>query len=146
MLGLDICITADGRNGETVLATVAPELSFAPIVGMRFGKRNLFTAEFLPVKFGFKYINNATKIVEIDDELYKTDIDYDATDFSIKSGLQMNFQWGSRLCRNGFFAGIYIPWYRKISNASLGGIAIKDMDSFTIGVDFSVGYRLSFVM
>lgn len=145
MFGFGMRIITDTRNDSTIFYP-ASEIHFAPTIGARFGKRNLFTLSVIPTSFGITYIDGAWANVKIGNVVNKVDIDYEATEFSIKSGVQMNFQWGSKLCRNGFFVGLYIPWYRNIYDVSGWGIEGSDRELFTAGFDISLGYRLSFVM
>lgn len=148
MLGTGIGFINDYREGSDAhLTATVGNISYAPEVGLRFGRSHLFTLLFQPFSFEHSFVSDGT-IVDEDSDV-SLDVDYSATYNTIKSGVKMNLQWGNRLCRNGFYVGLYIPWYRSITNAKYKGVKLDDETlsppNLEGAFEFDLGYRISFV-
>ncbi len=133
----------DTRNGSTLNASIT-NISYAPELGVKFGRRHLFTLLVLPLDFSYSFAYEGSAYTTNS----KVNLDYEALYYTISSGLKMNFQWGNKTCRNGFFVGLYFPWLKTITNSTLNDYSLPDKSltfplSTAMTMDF--GYRISFV-
>lgn len=121
-------ITIGSRRYACDITGSAVEI--APVTGISWGKGNNFQFLVYPVMFDF--INFTSTSVEniYSSDRAKTSIDESCTEY--KTGFRLNFQWGSRLVRNGFYFGTNFVW------KTTGWLK----DSF--GFEFISGYKLTF--
>lgn len=133
----------DTRNDSTLNASIT-NINYSPEFGIKFGRKHLFTLMLLPFDSSYSFAYEG--IMDLGN--YKVNLDYEAVYYTISSGLKMNFQWGNKTCRNGFFVGLYLPWLKTITNGTLNNNSLADKGltfplSSALTMDF--GYRISFV-
>lgn len=122
-------------------------VDFAPIVGYRFGKNHLIGVELLPINVSFSSFKgnaSATKIVKNTTVNVDVPLSGDITTFSTQ--IRANIQFGSGLARNGFIAGLGIPWNIKFSDFKLANSPKMSESYKCSGFYILVGYKISFVM
>lgn len=137
-IGVGIGGIQDTRDGSTMLCSIT-NINCAPEFGFKLGRKNLFTLLILPFDFSFSFAN--------DGKIGKVNLDYEAQYLTFAAGLKMNFQWGERICRNGFFVSIYLPWLKTITKGTLNNVELEDKSFVPLKTDFVMdfGYRISFV-
>lgn len=134
-------VTLDRKNNDLKYQLTGANISFAPEIGFKLGKKHFYTLLLQPLYFSNLFITKSSAGTD-NDSLY--DINYKATCTTLKSGFRFNFQWGG-VCKNGFYVGAYIPWLRNITDAKLKDVDLKDQTSRDIGFEIAFGYRMSFV-
>lgn len=129
------------NDEKSLLNTVAANYSFASKLGFKLGRKNFHTFSLIPIAFDLRNIQVGTS----GNKTSTAKIDYTAICTTFKSGINFNFQWGKKLCKNGFYLGAYLVWGRDIFNAKIGSIFLENQSTDKVGFEFTYGYRLSFV-
>ena len=112
-------------NGITIFYT-GPGFSFAPILGYRFGNKNLMGIEVLPIVISHSSLNGeATLQKQIGNTVGEQKHSQNGSKMVVCSEIRANILFGNNLVRNGFIVGVGIPWYIDLSKAEIDNSKTK---------------------